>query len=56
MADKEDWLFRPMLRGLCKYESMKDGTLCLYDIALMNEAVDVEQENAARAQAHAAAK
>lgn len=41
---------RPVLRGLCKYESLLDGTLNLCDVALMNEALDVEAENAARAQ------
>lgn len=42
---------RPVLRGLCKYESLLDGTLGLTDIAFMNEAMDVEYENSARAQA-----
>lgn len=56
MVEREDWVFRPVLRGLCKYESLKDGTLDLLDIALMNEAIDVEQENAARAQAAEVAK
>ncbi len=45
-----DWLMRPVLRGLCRYESLKDGTLDLADIALMNEALSVEDENAYRAQ------
>lgn len=41
----EDWLMRPVLAGLCKYESLSDGTLGLYDFVLMNEALDVQQEN-----------
>ena len=41
---------RPVLRGMCRFESLKDGTLDLCDIALMNEALDVEAENAGRAQ------
>ena len=45
MAEQEDWLMRPVLRGLCRYESLKDGTLDLADIALLNEALDVEAEN-----------
>lgn len=45
MAEQEDWLMRPALRGLCRYESLKDGTLDLADIALLNEALDVEAEN-----------
>lgn len=30
---------------MCRYESLKDGTLDLADIALMNEALDVVAEN-----------
>lgn len=41
-------MLRPVLRGLCKYESLKDGTLDLCDIALMNDALDVQDENEAR--------
>ncbi|MDE2403047.1 MAG: hypothetical protein KGL90_15430 [Burkholderiales bacterium] len=36
---------RPVLRGLCKYESLKDGTLGLEDIALMNDALEVAADN-----------
>lgn len=39
---------RPVLEGLCKYESLIDGTLGLEDIARMNEAIDVKNENEAR--------
>jgi hypothetical protein len=39
---------RPVLKGLCKFESLKDGTLDLADIALMNDALDVQDENEAR--------
>ena len=49
MEGNEDWLLRPVLRGLCKYESLIDGTLSLEDIALLNEALDVEAENEYRA-------
>jgi hypothetical protein len=31
---------RPVLAGLCRYESLKDGTLNLCDVAFMNEALD----------------
>lgn len=44
-----DWIFRPVDRGYCKYESLIDGTLDLYDIALMNDAIDVRDENEIRA-------
>jgi hypothetical protein len=33
---------------MCKYESLKDGTLDLADVALMNEALDVKAENERR--------
>lgn len=51
MVDEEDWIMRPVLEHLCKYESLKDGTLGLYDIYLMNEALDIRDENTARAHA-----
>ena len=37
-----------MIRGMCKFESLKDGTLDLVDIAKMNDALDVEAENERR--------
>ena len=37
-----------MLKGLCKYESIIDGTLSLGDIALLNDALDVQNENELR--------
>jgi hypothetical protein len=45
MADEDDWLLRPVLEGMCRYESLKDGTLDLEDISKMNEALDVRIEN-----------
>ncbi|WP_372551866.1 DUF6889 family protein [Acinetobacter pittii] len=33
------------MRGLCRFESLKDGTLDLADIALMNDALDVQADN-----------
>ncbi|WP_166738979.1 DUF6889 family protein [Alkanindiges illinoisensis] len=36
---------RPVLKGMCRYESLKDGTLDLADIALMNDALDVQADN-----------
>lgn len=41
---------RPVLEGLCHYESLKNGAVDLEDIARMNDALDVRDENAARAQ------
>lgn len=48
MAGGEDWLLRPVLRGLCLMESLRDCTLDLADVAMLNEAIDVEEENRAR--------
>lgn len=45
MGSVEDWVMRPALEGLCRYESLKDGTLDLEDVARMNEALDVRAEN-----------
>lgn len=43
------WLLRPVERGMCRYESLKDGALDLADLALMNEALAVAAENESRA-------
>jgi hypothetical protein len=48
MGDSEDWLMRPVLEGLCRYESLKDCSIDLEDIALMNEALEVKYENERR--------
>lgn len=45
LPDGEDWLLRPVLRGCCRYESLIDGTMGLEDIALLNDALDVQDEN-----------
>lgn len=50
MPDGWDYLLRPVLRGLCKYESLKDGTLSLYDVSVLNDALSCEAENTRRAQ------
>ena len=49
MTDGEDWIMRPVLAGLCSYESLKSGGLTLVDVAVMNEALDVQGENTYRA-------
>ena len=48
MPGGEDWLLRPVVNGMCRYESLKDGTLSLADIALMNDVLDVRDENERR--------
>ena len=45
MLSGEDWLFRPVLRGMVKGESLIDGTIDLAFIAVCNDAIDVEAEN-----------
>lgn len=39
---------RPVLRGVCRYESLLDGTLDLCDLAFLNDALDVQDENERR--------
>lgn len=41
---------RPVIEGLCKYESLKDGTLDLEDFMRMNDALNVRDENNMRLQ------
>jgi hypothetical protein len=56
LSDEDDWLYRPVKYGMCKYESLIDGTLDLVDIAIMNEVLDVYQENERRAYESARSK
>lgn len=39
---------KPVTRRWCSYEALVDGRLTLYDVAEMNEAIDVLDENNAR--------
>lgn len=39
----------PVMAGLCRFESLKDGSLDLVDIALMNDALAVRADNEALA-------
>ncbi|WP_208642786.1 DUF6889 family protein [Pseudomonas sichuanensis] len=48
MPGGEDWILLPVLEGLCRYESLLDGTLDLADIAKMNDALLVRAENKER--------
>jgi hypothetical protein len=41
-------LIRPVLRGCCLYESLKDGTLDLSDVAYLNKAISVDDINRGR--------
>jgi hypothetical protein len=44
----EDWLLAPVMAGMCRYESLKDGALSLSDVALLNDALAVRGENERR--------
>jgi len=48
LPDYEGYYMRPVLAGLCKYESLLDCTLNISDIAFMNNALDVQKENEIR--------
>lgn len=48
MNSDEDWLMRPVIEGLCKYESLLDCTIGIEDISRMNDALDVKAENERR--------
>ncbi|WP_413207760.1 DUF6889 family protein [Rhodospirillum sp. A1_3_36] len=54
MATGEDWLYRPVLAGCCRVESLFDGSLTLADVADLNEALDVRDENERRGREWAA--
>jgi hypothetical protein len=43
------YLLRPVLHGMCRYAELKDGSLSLDDVCLMNLALDVREENERRA-------
>lgn len=48
MPDGEDWLMRPVLEGCCQYVWLIDGSVGLADIARMNDAITVRDENQRR--------
>ena len=48
MSNGMDWLLRPVHAGMCRFESLLDGTLDLADVADLNEFLDVQEENSIR--------
>ena len=48
LSSGEDFLWRPVRAGLCRWSEVLDGTYSLDDIADMNELLDVERENQLR--------
>lgn len=45
MPDGLEFLFRPVLAGLIRYESLLDGSVGLADIADLNDALDIRDYN-----------
>jgi hypothetical protein len=41
----EDWLMAPVHAQMCKFESLRDGTLDLADIAFMNDSLACRADN-----------
>lgn len=56
MVEGEYWIMRPVLEGLCHYESLINGALDLADVSRMNEAIDVRNEIRARVEDAVAAE
>jgi hypothetical protein len=52
--DGDDWLWRPVVAGMCRYESLIDGTLDLADVLRMNTVLDIVEENKRRTAGDAA--
>ncbi len=50
MRTERDWLFKPVLAGYLKAESLIDGTVDLEFLLELHEAMDVKAENDARYQ------
>ncbi len=44
----EDYILRPVEAGLTTMGEVKSGTIDLYDIALMNDYLDMKEDNQAR--------
>lgn len=49
MLSAEDFIFRPVLRGVIRAESLVDGTVDLAFVMVCNDALDVQDENDRRA-------
>ncbi|MCK4883527.1 MAG: hypothetical protein KAS30_01525 [Candidatus Diapherotrites archaeon] len=48
LPDGEDWLLRPVKRGMLKYTDLIDCSVTLADVALCNDFLDVCDENEER--------
>lgn len=45
MDQEEDWLYRPVLKGILPVLALDDNAYDLEQIVMLNEAMDVEAEN-----------
>jgi hypothetical protein len=48
----EDWLLRPVLAGVIGYEALVRTEMTLLDFAIINDALDVQNENDRRLLEH----
>lgn len=48
MSDGSDYVLRPVMLGILRYESLFDGSVTLENIGQLNEALDVRDENTKR--------
>lgn len=48
LSGGEDWLIRPVCRGMIQFESLKNGAVDLSDIFFLNEVIDTMDENERR--------
>lgn len=49
LPDGRNWLLRPVVEGMTDYVHLVDGSLSLDDLANMNDALSVRDENEYRA-------
>jgi len=45
LPDGMDYFAGPLNEGMCRYSELKDGTLDLADVAVMNDMLMVRREN-----------
>jgi hypothetical protein len=45
MTGGEDYLLRPVEAGMCSMVDLKSGAVDLFDIAMLNDYLDIKAEN-----------
>lgn len=45
MPNGMDYILRPVLAGMCRYESIFDGSLSMEDVLIMNYYIDNDLHN-----------